>query len=98
MPEEIERWVGGDKIAVVQVHSPVGVKRRSSLNLTLHLAKEFDGVIYWARDTETFQSILRSFIRLDLDPFRRRNCPKDGSPTSQFLRRTTGDPAEDATQ
>src|SRR5208283_3279646 len=26
--EDIVRWVGGDKIAIVQVHSPVGINRR----------------------------------------------------------------------
>ena len=51
----------------MQVDSPVGVNRRSSLDLTHKLAKDFDGVIHWARDTDTFQSILKSFIRLDLD-------------------------------
>ncbi|MEP3741123.1 MAG: hypothetical protein ABJM89_03355 [Sulfitobacter pontiacus] len=67
LPEGIVRWVGGDRIAIVQVDSPVGVNRRSSLDLTHKLAKDFDGVIHWARDTDTFQSILKSFIRLDLD-------------------------------
>lgn len=67
LPENIVRWVGGDRIAIVQVDSPVGVNRRSSLDLTHKLAKDFDGVIHWARDTDTFQSILKSFIRLDLD-------------------------------
>lgn len=66
-PEDITRWVGGDRIAIVQVDSPVGVNRRSSLDLTHWLAKDFDGVIHWARDTETFQSILKSFVRLDLE-------------------------------
>lgn len=66
-PEDILRWVGGEKIAIVQVDSPVGVNLRSSLNLTHFLAKDFDGVIHWARDSDTFQSILRSFIRLDLE-------------------------------
>lgn len=66
-PEDIVRWVGGEKIAIVQVDSPVGVNLRSSLNLTHQLAMDFDGVIHWARDTETFQSILKSFIRLDLE-------------------------------
>ena len=67
IPEDIVQWVGGDTIAIVQVDSPVGVNRRSSLDLTHKLAKDFDGVIHWARDTDTFQSILKSFIRLDLD-------------------------------
>lgn len=66
-PPEITQWVGGDKIAIVQVDSPVGVNRRSSLDLTHRLAKDFDGVIHWARDTETFQSIVKSFVRLDIE-------------------------------
>jgi hypothetical protein len=66
-PEDILRWVGGEKIAVVQVDSPVGVNRRSSLDLTHRFAKDFDGIIHWARDTETFESILKTFIRLDLE-------------------------------
>jgi hypothetical protein len=37
-PPEIVRRVGGDKIAIVQVDSPVGVNRRSSLDLTHALA------------------------------------------------------------
>ena len=31
VPEDIVQWVGGDKIAIVQVDSPVGVHGRSSL-------------------------------------------------------------------
>ena len=77
LPEDIVRSVGGDKIAVVQVDSPVGVNRRSSLDLTHKLAKDFDGVIHWARDTETFQSILKSFIRLDLDSISPPALPED---------------------
>lgn len=34
-PAKMVRWVGGEKIAVVQVDSPVGVNRRSSLDLCL---------------------------------------------------------------
>jgi hypothetical protein len=67
LPADICRWVGGDQIAIVQVDSPVGVDRRSSLHLTHKLSNEFDGVVHWARDSETFQSILRSFVRLDLE-------------------------------
>ena len=67
MPEDIVQWVGGERIAIVQVDSPVGMNRRSSLDLTHRLSKAFDGVIHWARNTETFESILKSFIRLDLE-------------------------------
>lgn len=77
---EITQWVGGDKIALVQVDSPVGVNRRSSLDLTHRLASDFDGVIHWARDTETFQSILKSFIRLDLDSVSPLKLAKDWKP------------------
>lgn len=67
IPHEVIRWVGGDRIAVVQVDSPVGVNRRSSLDLTHKLAADFDGVVHWARDSETFHSIIKSFVRLDLE-------------------------------
>lgn len=85
IPADIVRWVGGDKIAIVQVDSPVGVNRRSSLDLTHHLAKDFDGVIHWARDTETFQSILKSFIRLDLDSVSPPDLPDDWEPDITIL-------------
>ena len=80
MPADIVRWVGGNKIAIVQVESPVGVNLRSSLSLTHRLAKDFDGVIHWARDSETFQSILKSFIRLDLDSVSPPDLPDDWEP------------------
>lgn len=79
-PEDIVRWVGGDKIAIVQVDSPVGVNRRSSLDLTHRFAKDFDGVIHWARDTETFQSILKSFVRLDLESVSPPELPEGWEP------------------
>jgi hypothetical protein len=84
-PENILRWVGGDKIAIVQVDSPVGINRRSSLDLTHRLAKDFDGVIHWARDTETFQSILKSFIRLDLDSIGPPELPEGWEPDITIL-------------
>jgi hypothetical protein len=85
IPADIARWVGGDKIAIVQVDSPVGVNRRSSLDLTHALAKDFGGVIHWARDTETFQSILRSFIRLDLDSVNPPDLPEGWKPEIAIL-------------
>jgi hypothetical protein len=84
-PEDIVRWVGGDKIAIVQVDSPVGVNRRSSLDLTHWLAKDFDGVIHWARDTQTFQSILKSFIRLDLESVSPPELPEGWKPEITIL-------------
>jgi hypothetical protein len=84
-PEDIVRWVGGDKIAIVQVDSPVGVNRRSSLDLTHKLAKDFDGIIHWARDTETFQSILKSFIRLDLESISPPQLPENWEPEITIL-------------
>ena len=79
-PEEIIRWVGGDKIAIVQVDSPVGVNRRSSIDLTIKLAKDYDGVIHWARDTETFQSIVKSFVRLDFESVSPPELPENWQP------------------
>ena len=84
-PEDMMRWVGGDKIAIVQVDSPVGVNRRSSLDLTHWLAKDFDGVIHWARDTKTYQSILKSFIRLDLDSVTPPQLPEGWEPQITIL-------------
>ncbi len=84
-PEDIVRWVGGGKIAIVQVDSPVGVNRRSSLDLTHRLAKDFDGVIHWARDTQTFQSILKSFIRLDLESLSPPVLPENWEPEITIL-------------
>jgi len=84
-PEDIVQWVGGDKIAIVQVDSPVGVNRRSSLDLTHKLAGDFDGVIHWARDTETFQSILKSFIGLDLESVSPPELPEGWEPEVTIL-------------
>lgn len=82
---DIVRQVGGDRIAIVQVHSPVGVNRRSALQLTHRLAKDFDGVIHWARDTETFQSILRSFVGLDIATVGPPDLPADWEPEITIL-------------
>jgi hypothetical protein len=84
-PEDIVQWVGGEKIAIVQVDTPVGINRRSSLDLTHWLAKDFDGVIHWARDTETFQSILKSFIRLDLESVSPPELPDRWEPEITIL-------------
>lgn len=84
-PAEMVRWVGGEKIAIVQVDIPVGVNLRSSLNLTHFLATDFDGVIHWARDTETFQSILTSFIRLDLESISPPVLPENWKPEITIL-------------
>jgi hypothetical protein len=84
-PEDIIRWVGGDKIAIVQVDSPVGVNRRSSLDLTICLSNEHDGVIHWARDTETFQSIVKSFVRLDFENVSPPELPANWQPTITMM-------------
>lgn len=78
--EDIIRWVGGDKVAIVQVDSPVGVDRRSSVDLTHKFANDFDGIIHWARDSETFQSILKSFIRLDFESVGPPELPEHWKP------------------
>jgi hypothetical protein len=84
-PAEITRRVGVERIAIVQVDSPVGINRRSSLELMHHLAKDFDGVIHWARDTETFQSILKSFVRLDLESVSPPELPESWRPEITIL-------------
>jgi hypothetical protein len=84
-PEDIIRWVGGDRIAIVQVHSPVGVNLRSSLQLTMWLSKDQDGVIHWARDTETFQSIIKSFVRLDLETVSPPQLPENWEPSITLM-------------
>lgn len=85
LPNDIIRWVGGDRIAIVQVASPVGVNRRSSLNLTHWLASQYDGIVHWAKDTETFQSILRSFVRLDFESVGPPDLPEEWSPKIMIL-------------
>lgn len=85
LPEDIMRWVGGDRIAIVQVAAPVGINRRSSLDLTHKLSADFDGVIHWARDTATFQSILQSFIRLDLESIGPPELPSSWNPEIVIL-------------
>ncbi|MDT8758510.1 hypothetical protein MZO42_07355 [Sphingomonas psychrotolerans] len=79
-PADIIRLVGGDRIAIVQVSSPVGVNLRSSLDITHKLSADFDGIVHWARDTPTFQSILQSFIRLDFESVGPPDLPSDWSP------------------
>lgn len=69
----------------MQVNSPVGINRRSSLDLTHHLARDFDGVIHWARDAETFQSIIKSFARLDLESVGPPELPEGWEPEITFF-------------
>lgn len=85
MPEDITRWVGGDRIAIVQVDSPVGTNRRSALDLTHRLSKDFDAVIHWARDTETYQSVITSFVRLDMEPVSPPDLPEGWNPEITIL-------------
>jgi hypothetical protein len=66
VPPEAAELVGGERIAVVQVDSPVGVEGRSSVALSEALAGTFDGVVHWARDTETYASIVRDLVLADL--------------------------------
>lgn len=85
LPADVLRWVGGERVAIVQVDGPVGVNRRSSLQLTHVLATDFDGVIHWARDTETFHSIVKSFVRLDLESIGSPGLPEDWTPEVVIL-------------
>lgn len=66
MPDDIVRLVGGQRIAIVQVGSPVGVNGRSSITLSRHLSEEFDGIVHWARDTATYRSIIQEFVVANL--------------------------------
>lgn len=72
-------------IAIVQVHSPVAVNLRSSLQLTMRLSKDHDGVNHWARDTETFQSIIKSFVRLDLETVSPPEIPENWQPSITMM-------------
>jgi hypothetical protein len=89
LPPEALRWVGGESIAVVQVDRPVGVNRRSSFDLTHRLAKDFDSVVHWARDSETYQSILNSFVRLDLESVSPPELPQNWNPQVTLLAANT---------
>ena len=84
-PADIIRWVGGDRIGIVQVHSPAGLNMRSSLQLTMRLSNDHDGVIHWARDTETFQSIIKSFVRLDLETVSPPELPENWEPSITMM-------------
>jgi hypothetical protein len=79
-PEDIIRWVGGDRIAIVQVHSPVGVNLRSSLQLTMRLSKEHDGVIHGHAIRKPFNPSSNRSLDSIWKPLARRNFPKIGSP------------------
>jgi hypothetical protein len=59
-PTDIINLVGGDKIAVVQVSKPVGRNGRSAVALSdVIVSCGFRGIIHWARDTETYHSIMK---------------------------------------
>lgn len=80
IPPDIIRSVGGDRVAIVQVDRPVGVDGRSSVALTDHLAEMVDGVVHWARDTATYQSVIRDFIPGDMSSVLPPILPPDWSP------------------
>ncbi len=61
-PTDIINLIGGDKIAVVQVSKPVGRNGRSSIALSdVLIGCGVNGIIHWARDTETYNSIMTEF-------------------------------------
>jgi hypothetical protein len=80
LPPEISHLVGGSKIAIVQVGSPVGVNGRSSIALSAALADKFDGIVHWARDTATYQSIVREFVQANLPSASPPHLPGDWNP------------------
>jgi hypothetical protein len=69
----------------LQVHTSVSVNLRSSLQFTMRLSKDQDGVIHWARDTETFQSIIKSFVRLDLETVSPPILPENWDPSITMM-------------
>jgi hypothetical protein len=80
IPPYIIRLVGGDKIALIQVGHPVGIDGRSSVALTDSLAEFVDGVVHWARDSKTYQSIVRDLILADVSSALPPVLPADWSP------------------
>ncbi len=67
-PINIINLVGGAKIAVVQVSTPVGCNGRSSVALSdVFAGMGFRGIIHWARDTATYRSIIREFEERHLE-------------------------------
>jgi hypothetical protein len=85
LPPDIINLVGGAKIAVVQVGSPVGINGRSSVALSEALADQVDGVVHWARDTATYRSILKDLIAADLPSVTPPVLPPDWDPEVIFM-------------
>ncbi|MBP2229694.1 hypothetical protein J2847_002993 [Azospirillum agricola] len=79
-PTDIVDLVGGDRIAIVQVGSPVGVNGRSSVALSRHFSDRFDGIVHWARDTETYRSIIRELVLADIPSVSRPVLPDGWTP------------------
>jgi hypothetical protein len=78
--EKIVRLVGGSKIAVAQVGSPL-VGGRSSLKVSDMLAQAgYEGIIHWARDTATYQSVLKEFVGANLPTVLPPDLPADWKP------------------
>ncbi len=62
MSTDIIHLVGGDKIAIVQLGKPVGRNGRSSIEVSeVLVGLGFQGIILWARGTETYHSIIQEF-------------------------------------
>ena len=69
-PNELLDLVGGPHMHLVQVGRPTnGFEGRSSVGLTHVIAKTGDGVsvVHWARDTETFRSIVAELSGAGMD-------------------------------
>jgi hypothetical protein len=77
---DVVELVGGSRIAIVQVGSPVGVAGRSSIALSEALASDFDGIVHWARDTATYQSIVKELVEADLQSVRPPDLPPGWKP------------------
>lgn len=80
-PTDIINRLGADKIAVVQVGKPVGRNGRSAISLSDVLVScGFGGILQWARDTETYQSIMQEIERRRLVPADPSHPPEDWKP------------------
>lgn len=63
-PEQLDNLVGGPKLIIVQVNRPTnGFEGRSSLELTKVMAKDADSIVHWAKNTKTFNSIVKELSK-----------------------------------
>ena len=64
-------------LAIDQVDSPAGTRRRLPVSLNKALSDDFDGIIHWARDTEIYPSIIRDLVPADIPSAAPPELPQD---------------------